>query len=169
MSDPPRNASTRTTGKCIRGEDLAANVALIRQQSRSIVLTNGCFDLLHPGHVGYLEDAAAEGDCLIVAVNADHTVTQLKGPSRPIMSAQERARMLAALACVDLVVIFDEPTPHAVIEIVRPDILVKGGDYAIADVVGRELVESFGGKVKTLSLTPGLSTTHVLQRLAQAG
>jgi rfaE bifunctional protein nucleotidyltransferase chain/domain len=166
MSEPRHRQATSTAVKCVSPDDLASAVSMMRQQFRRIVLTNGCFDLLHPGHVGYLEEAAAEGDCLIVAVNADRTVTQLKGPGRPVMSAPERARMLAALACVDLVVIFDESTPHAIIEIVRPDVLVKGGDYLVQEVVGRELVEATGGIVKTLGLTPGLSTSRVLERLS---
>lgn len=168
MSDLLPTRAAGTSGKCISRDDLARRASTMQRLGRRIVLTNGCFDLLHPGHVEYLEEAAAEGDCLIVAVNADWTVAQLKGPGRPVMSAGERARMLAALACVDLVVIFDEPTPHAIIEIVRPDVLVKGGDYAVADVVGRELVEAGGGIVKTLGLTPGLSTSRVLERLASS-
>lgn len=144
---------------------LADEVKLLKASGRRIVLTNGCFDLLHPGHVGYLEQAASEGDCLIVALNADQTVRDLKGSRRPVMSSDERACMLAALECVDFVVVFDEATPHEVIRQIRPDVLVKGGDYAVEDVVGRELVQAYGGKVKVLGLTPGLSTSNILERL----
>jgi rfaE bifunctional protein nucleotidyltransferase chain/domain len=131
-----------------------------------VVFTNGVFDLLHPGHVEYLEAARALGSALIVAVNADESARSLgKGPGRPVNTAADRARIVAALACVDRVVLFDEPTPLALIESVRPDILVKGGDYDRSTIVGADVVEASGGKVLTIDLVPGHSSTRIAERL----
>lgn len=147
-------------------EEVARHVAARRRLGQRIVLTNGCFDVLHVGHVSYLQEAAAEGDCLVVAVNGDAGVRGLgKGEDRPVFPQEDRARMLAALEAVDHVVIFDEPTPHAVLERIRPDLLVKGGTYAPHEIVGREVVESYGGAVKALGVVPGISTTTILKRL----
>lgn len=130
------------------------------------MFTNGVFDLLHPGHVEYLEAARALGSALIVAVNADESARSLgKGPGRPVNTAADRARIVAALACVDRVVLFDEPTPLALIESVRPDILVKGGDYDRSTIVGADVVEASGGKVLTIDLVPGHSSTRIAERL----
>jgi D-beta-D-heptose 7-phosphate kinase/D-beta-D-heptose 1-phosphate adenosyltransferase len=156
---------TDTTDKCVSLSELDRHVENHRQRGETIVLTNGCFDLLHAGHVNYLEKAASEGACLIVAINSDRTVSRLKGSQRPVVRQQERARLIAGLACVDYVVVFEEQTPHVLIRRLRPDVLVKGGDYALDDVVGRELVEAYGGSVKTLGLTPGLSTSRMLERI----
>jgi D-beta-D-heptose 7-phosphate kinase/D-beta-D-heptose 1-phosphate adenosyltransferase len=134
-----------------------------------VVLTNGCFDLLHAGHLACLEQAAAEGDCLVVAVNSDDSVRGLaKGPGRPIIAENQRAAMLAGLEVVDYVVIFGEATPEALIEALRPDVLVKGGTYAVEEIVGRELVESYGGVAKPLGLVPGLSTSQIVARIYEA-
>lgn len=133
---------------------------------QKIVLTNGCFDVLHIGHVSYLKEAAALGDCLIVALNSDESVRRLgKAPDRPIFSVDQRAEMLAALECVDYVVEFAEETPHHVLETLRPDILVKGGTYTPEQIVGREIVLQYGGEVYALGERPGISTTYILSRL----
>ena len=137
-----------------------------RKLGQRIVMTNGCFDLLHIGHVGYLEQAAREGDCLVVAINSDASVRSLgKGDDRPIFDQIHRSTMLAALEAVDYVVVFDESTPHAVIESLQPDMLVKGGTYAKEEIVGWEMVEAYGGTVKPMGETPGMSTTRILQRI----
>ncbi|HUF30148.1 MAG TPA: D-glycero-beta-D-manno-heptose 1-phosphate adenylyltransferase [Gemmatimonadaceae bacterium] len=130
-----------------------------------LVFTNGVFDLLHPGHVDVLVAARALGDALLVGVNDDDSVRRLKGPSRPVRSARERAYVLAALAAVDAVVVFAEDTPLELIRIVRPDVLVKGGDYTPDTIVGRETVEAWGGSVVVIPLTAGHSTTSTLERL----
>ena len=136
-----------------------------RRMGRKIVFTNGCFDLLHVGHVTYLAEAAAFGDVLVVGVNSDASVRRLKGPSRPVISESDRAAMLAALACVEAVVIFDEDTPHRLLEALRPDVLVKGGTYAPSEVVGREIVEAYGGEIRVTSVVDGISTTQIVQSL----
>jgi rfaE bifunctional protein nucleotidyltransferase chain/domain len=144
-------------------------VAWRRQEAGPVVFTNGVFDLLHRGHVEYLEAARALGSALIVAVNADESAKSLgKGPGRPVNAAADRARVVAALACVDRVVLFDEPTPLALILAVRPDILVKGGDYDRSTIVGADVVESYGGKVMTIDLVPGHSSTRIVERLRGA-
>jgi rfaE bifunctional protein nucleotidyltransferase chain/domain len=136
-----------------------------RAAGRRVVFTNGVFDLLHPGHTRYLADARREGDVLIVAVNSDRSVrAQNKGTDRPITPEDERAEMLAALAAVDAVVVFDEDTPHAIVTAVQPDILVKGADWAADNIVGRDVVEARGGRVVRVTLSPGYSTTSILAR-----
>jgi D-beta-D-heptose 7-phosphate kinase/D-beta-D-heptose 1-phosphate adenosyltransferase len=140
-----------------------------RARGKRVVLTNGCFDLLHIGHASYLEEAAALGDVLIVAINSDASVRRLKGPERPVMGEQERAAMLAALGCVDHVVVFEEETPHRLLAALRPDLLVKGGTYQPHEVVGREVVEAYGGQVHVTSMTAGVSTSQIVQRVQQRG
>jgi D-alpha,beta-D-heptose 7-phosphate 1-kinase (EC 2.7.1.-)/D-beta-D-heptose 1-phosphate adenylyltransferase (EC 2.7.7.-) len=137
-----------------------------RAQKKRIVFTNGCFDLMHIGHTRYLREAKALGHLLVVGVNSDASVRSLnKGLDRPIMPEAQRAEVLAALECVDYVVIFSEPDPERLIADLQPDILVKGGDWAIDKIVGRETVEARGGAVKTIPLVPGISTTAILQRI----
>ncbi len=138
-----------------------------RRRGQKIVFTNGCFDLLHVGHVSYLAEAAALGNLLVVGVNSDSSVRRLKGPSRPVISEADRAAMLAALACVNYVVVFDEDTPHALLEAIRPEVLVKGGTYTPQQVVGHEIVESYGGRVCVTGLVDGISTTNILSSLAR--
>ena len=136
-----------------------------RSQRRSIVFTNGVFDILHPGHVRYLRDARALGDHLIVGVNSDRSVRALgKARDRPINSEHERAEVVAALASVDAVVIFDEDTPHEIISAIQPDILVKGADWGEDAIVGRDIVEARGGRVVRIALAEGYSTTRILER-----
>jgi len=131
-----------------------------------VVFTNGVFDLLHPGHVRYLAEARALGDLLIVGINADASVRRLqKGPDRPINPESERAEVIAALACVDAVVIFSEDTPHEIVSALQPDVLVKGADWAADAIVGRDVVEARGGRVVRIALAPGYSTTTLLERL----
>lgn len=139
----------------------------LRQAGKKVVFTNGCFDLLHPGHVRYLQQARALGDALIVALNSDRSVRELKGDKRPILNEAERSEVMAALACVDFVTIFDEPTPLEIILTLLPDILVKGGDWGIDAIIGREEVEAAGGQVMSLAFVDGCSTTDVIERIAQ--
>jgi len=137
-----------------------------RAQGKRIVFTNGCFDLMHVGHTRYLQAARALGDVLVVGVNSDTSIRTLdKAPDRPIVPDAQRAEVLGALGCVDFVVIFDESDPLQLITAVEPDVLVKGGDWTMDRIVGREIVEARGGVVKTIPLVPGLSTTGLLQRI----
>jgi len=137
-----------------------------RSEGARVVFTNGVFDLLHRGHVEYLEDARALGDRLVVGLNSDASVRRLKGPSRPLVPEAERAELIAALECVDLGVVFDDDTPLRLIEAVRPDVLVKGGDWAVEQIVGREFVEARGGRVLNLPVREGHSTTAIESRIA---
>ena len=158
------------TADKIKSQDrLAALLADHRRQGRKAVFTNGCFDLMHIGHTRYLEAARALGDLLVVAVNSDASVRMLdKGSDRPIVPDQQRAEVVAALACVDYVVIFDEPDPADLIAKLQPDVLVKGGDWPVDRIVGRELVEARGGTVHTIPLVPGISTTMLIERIRAA-
>ena len=143
----------------------AAWAAAARAAGRRVVFTNGVFDVLHPGHTRYVSEARALGDALIVAVNSDRSVrAQDKGPDRPINPEGERAELLAALAAVDAVVVFDEDTPHEIISAIQPDVLVKGADWGSDAIVGRDVVEARGGRVVRLPLAPGYSTTAILER-----
>ena len=139
--------------------------AACRESGRRVVFTNGVFDLLHPGHVRYLQQARALGDALIVGINADRSVRANKGPERPITPEAERAEILAALECVDAVTIFDEETPHNVISDLLPDVLVKGADWAHDAIVGRDIVEARGGSVVRIPVEQGHSTTSIVARI----
>ena len=152
-------------GKVLARARLAEELARRRRKGGKVVFTNGCFDLLHIGHVRYLQQARRMGDCLVVAINSDDSVRRLKGPTRPVIGERERADMLAALECVDFVTIFDEDTPIPLLEALRPEILVKGGTTAV--VVGHELVESYGGKVLTLDKVDGMSTTQIINKIVE--
>ena len=136
-----------------------------KRNGKRVVFTNGCFDLLHPGHIHSLEAARALGDFLIVGVNSDESVRTLKGAGRPLIPAEERAEILASLECVDGVLIFDELTPQKVIAGLQPDILVKGSDWSGNQIVGREEVEAAGGKVVLIDVVPGYSTTEILKKI----
>ncbi len=152
--------------KVLPREQLLQVLAMDRTRGKRIVFTNGCFDLMHIGHTRYLQAAKALGEVLVVGVNSDASVRCLeKAPDRPIVPEAQRAEVLAALACVDYVGIFDEPDPLELITAVQPDVLVKGGDWAIERIVGRNVVEARGGIVRTIPLVPGLSTTGLLQRI----
>jgi len=136
-----------------------------REEGRKVVLTNGCFDLLHPGHVALLEAARAEGDLLVVALNSDRSVREIKGEGRPVVPEVERAETLLALEAVDRVVVYDEPTPRDVVRALLPDVLVKGADWAEDAIVGREEVEASGGRVFRVEMVPGRSTSQLLERI----
>jgi D-beta-D-heptose 7-phosphate kinase/D-beta-D-heptose 1-phosphate adenosyltransferase len=144
---------------------IAAFADEARRAGRRVVFTNGVFDLLHPGHVRYLQAARREGDLLIVAVNSDRSVRANKGPTRPVTPEGERAEILSALACVDAVVIFDEETPADIIRRVQPDVLVKGADWAADAIVGRDTVEARGGRVVRIDVEPGWSTSKIIDRI----
>ncbi len=143
-------------------------VAAQRARGRRVVFTNGVFDLLHPGHVRYLQQARAEGDVLIVAVNSDRSVRAVKGPGRPLVPEAERAEVLAALASVDAVVIFDEDDPRAIVSALQPDVLVKGADWAPDRIIGREVVEARGGRVVRIPFAEGYSTSDLVSRIKTA-
>ncbi len=144
---------------------LAPVLARFREERRRIVFTNGCFDLLHVGHLRYLESARALGDVLIVGLNTDGSVRRIKGNERPIVPEMERAELLCGLYCVDHVVLFDSPDPLPLIEMIRPDVLVKGADWAVEDIVGADYVESLGGKVLRIPLVPHASTSSIIERI----
>ena len=137
----------------------------LRRAGKTVVFTNGVFDLLHPGHVRYLQHARSLGDALIVGLNSDRSVRANKGPTRPITPEAERAEILAALACVDAVAIFDAETPAEIIKRIQPDVLVKGADWAADAIVGRDTVEARGGRVVRVNIEPGWSTTGIIQKI----
>lgn len=150
-------------------EEAVARFGRENRKAKRLVFTNGCFDLLHPGHIRGLEQARALGDALVVAINSDSSVRELKGPGRPILPELERAEILAALECVDGVVIFEELTPRKIITALLPDVLVKGGDWPGNQIVGREEVEAAGGRVVSVPVVEGYSTTAILARMRAAG
>lgn len=151
--------------KILSRDEMAAERHRLRENGESLVFTNGCFDVLHPGHVRYLKEARSLGDRLLVAVNSDETVSRLKGPGRPLTPLAERMEIVAALECVDYVVAFEEDTPFEIIEEIVPDVLVKGGDWTTDRIVGRERVEREGGRVLSLPFAPGFSTSGILERI----
>jgi D-beta-D-heptose 7-phosphate kinase/D-beta-D-heptose 1-phosphate adenosyltransferase len=154
-----------TSSKIVTENQLKHLLAVWRFKDDVIVFTNGCFDLLHPGHISYLEKARTLGDRLIVGLNSDESVKRLKGSGRPVNNQQDRARLLAALQCVDAVVVFEEDAPARLIEEVKPDILVKGGDYSLDQVVGASYVQSYGGRVEILPYVSGYSSSNILEKL----
>lgn len=147
---------------------IATTVSRLRSQGKSMVFTNGCFDILHAGHVLYLEQAKARGDVLIVGLNSDSSVTRLKGNNRPVVPQKERSLVLAALESVDYVVVFDQDTPYELIQLIQPDVLVKGGDWQPEDIVGSDIVLKRGGTVRSLSYQKGLSTTSIIERIEKS-
>ncbi|MCX5850844.1 MAG: D-glycero-beta-D-manno-heptose 1-phosphate adenylyltransferase [Deltaproteobacteria bacterium] len=146
-------------------QTLKRKVDVHRKQGRAIVFTNGCFDVLHAGHVRYLAEAKKRGDILVLGLNSDRSVRLLKGRGRPIVPEGERALVMASLKSVDYVTIFDEETPLALIELLQPDIIVKGGDWAGKDVVGGASVKQWGGRVVIIPYVPGLSTTNIIKKI----
>jgi D-beta-D-heptose 7-phosphate kinase/D-beta-D-heptose 1-phosphate adenosyltransferase len=152
-------------GRLLDLEELLRTREELRGAGRTVVFTNGVFDILHRGHCEYLAEARNSGDVLIVGMNTDASVRRLKGDTRPIVPERDRAAVLSALASVDYVVLFDEDTPQRLIAALLPDILIKGGDYALEDIVGREEVERAGGRVRTIPLTPGRSSTNIVQTI----
>jgi len=151
--------------KVLTLEKAVTLVEHLRHDGRIVVFTNGVFDLLHPGHIRYLQDARSEGDALIVGVNSDRSVTAIKGPSRPITPERERAEVLAALACVTAVVLFDEDDPQRIIQRLQPDVLVKGADWAADRIIGRDAVEARGGRVVRIPLAEGYSTSDIIRKI----
>ncbi len=137
----------------------------LKREDKKVVFTNGCFDVFHPGHLYYLEKVKTKGDILIVAVNSNDSIKRLKGEKRPLVDERERAEMLAALECVDWVTIFSEDTPGKVIRELKPDVLIKGGDYSLNEIVGRDFVESYKGKVLTVPLFKGWSSTKLIETI----
>lgn len=152
-------------GRVVREDELIEQVAAARRAGRRIVFTNGCYDLLHPGHIRTLEQARAFGDALVVAINSDRSVREMKGAGRPLIPEAERAEILAALEAVDWVVVFDDATPRRLIARLVPDILVKGGDWGADEIVGREEVEAAGGRVERVAVLPGYSTSEIIRRI----
>jgi rfaE bifunctional protein nucleotidyltransferase chain/domain len=140
---------------------------LLQKAGKRVVFTNGCFDILHRGHIDYLSKARALGDVLIVGVNTDASVKRLKGANRPIVQEDDRATVLAALGVVDYVCLFDEDTPYELIRALVPDILVKGADWSVSDIVGKDIVEAAGGTVHTIEFLPNRSTTNIIQKIIQ--
>ena len=157
----------KLSDKIIPGTKIADISSKLHESARKIVFTNGCFDIIHAGHVTYLAQAKALGDVLILGLNSDASVKRLKGDNRPINNEQDRALVLAALSSVDYVLIFEEDTPLELIKLVQPDILVKGGDWQPSEIVGSDLVLARGGKVLSLKFVEGLSTTGILQKLRE--
>jgi D-beta-D-heptose 7-phosphate kinase/D-beta-D-heptose 1-phosphate adenosyltransferase len=156
---------SQSARKILRLPALKKHIALLRRRGRKIAFTNGCFDILHYGHVSYLE-AAQKGRVLIVGLNSDRSVrAQEKGPGRPVIPGKERARLLAALACVDYVVLFDDPTPYELIRGVQPDVLVKGADWKGRPVAGEDIVRARGGRVEFIRYIKGLSTTKIIEKI----
>jgi D-beta-D-heptose 7-phosphate kinase/D-beta-D-heptose 1-phosphate adenosyltransferase len=182
VSGPARCAPGRGLSPCARSEltphlrwkivgreALVAAVRGLQRAGKKVVFTNGCFDLLHVGHVRYLQEARALGDALVVGVNSDASVRGLKGPGRPLTPARDRAEVLAALACVDYVTVFPGATPQRLIAAVQPDVLVKGGDWPVEKIVGREVVEARGGRVLSIPFVKGRSTTATIERIRGVG
>ena len=157
------------SGKILSLEDLLRERISLRAEGKSLVFTNGVFDLLHVGHVRYLQQARTLGDALLVAINRDRSVRELKGDSRPVIVEQERAEILAALRQVTYVTIFDEVSPRALIAKVLPDVLAKGGDYDLDEIHGREEVEAAGGRVVSLPFIDGASTSAIIEKMRKSG
>lgn len=139
----------------------------LKKENRKLVFTNGCFDILHAGHVDYLSKARAQGDAMVVALNSDDSVRRIKGPKRPVVNQEERAFIISNLKAVDYVIVFEEDTPHEVIKAIVPDILVKGADWKIENIVGRDIVESSGGKVITIDFVNDQSTTNIIKTVLE--
>lgn len=157
-----------TESKILTREQAIQQADQWRAAGQQIVFTNGCFDIVHLGHIDYLEKARNLGQRLMLGLNTDESVSCIKGPLRPVVNEYARARLMAALEFVDAVTLFGEPTPLELIEAIRPDILVKGDDYTVATIVGAEFVLNRGGRVETISLVPGYSTTKLIERIKQS-
>ena len=152
-------------GQFFQHSDQLLPVLSSQRKNKIVVFTNGCFDLLHVGHVRYLQEAKSNGDLLVVGVNSDASVKRLKGADRPLQTEVDRIEILASLQCVDFVTVFTEDTPENLIKLVRPDVLVKGGDWSVDKIVGANFVQSYGGKVKTLQFVNGRSTTLLVEKM----
>ena len=159
------NKLEKITSKILDREELRRACSVWSFKNKKVVFTNGCFDILHLGHVEYLAKAAMLGDILLIGINSDSSVHRLKGNSRPINDEHSRSMVLASLEFVTHVVLFDEETPYELIKTIQPDILVKGKDYTVEQIVGHDIVQAKGGKVETIELTPGYSTTSIEQKI----
>jgi D-beta-D-heptose 7-phosphate kinase/D-beta-D-heptose 1-phosphate adenosyltransferase len=168
LADIARADSGPRRGKVRPLDGLVTELRHRRDAGQTVVFTNGCFDVLHAGHVQYLDEARAQGDILVVGLNSDSSVRALKGPTRPVNGEDARSLVLAALEAVDHVVVFSQSTPLELIKAIRPDVLVKGADYSREAVVGGDFVESYGGRVHLADLRPGVSSTRIIQRLEAA-
>lgn len=153
--------------KIVKLKKLLKELVAARKRGRKVVFTNGCFDIIHAGHVRYLKKAASLGDILVIGLNSDKSVRVIKGEKRPIVPESERAEVLSALSSVDYVVIFNEPTPIKVIEVILPDVLVKGADWAAGNIVGADVVKKNGGRIKRVTLVKGRSTTNIIKRILE--
>jgi len=160
-----RRSPLKLLSKIVTVEVLLPSLRRFRRAGKKIAFTNGCFDILHVGHVRYLGAARAEGDLLVVGVNTDASVRLIKGDQRPIVGQDHRAEVLASLGCVDYVVLFDEPDPLKLIRAVQPDVLVKGGDWSEEDIIGADFVKSKGGRVVRVDLVPGASTSGIIRKI----
>lgn len=156
-----------TETKILRLDAAITQVGDWQRSQQKVVFTNGCFDIVHLGHIDYLEKARALGDRLVLGLNTDASVSRLKGPQRPVVDEYARARLMAALSFVDTVILFDEPTPKELIEALKPDILVKGDDYTVQTIVGADFVLANGGAVETIALVQGYSTTALIEKIKQ--
>jgi rfaE bifunctional protein nucleotidyltransferase chain/domain len=157
-----------TENKIMTLPQAQSQVAKWQNLGQQVVFTNGCFDIVHLGHIDYLEKAKALGQKLVLGLNTDASVSRLKGPSRPVVSQYARSRMMAALAFIDLVVLFDQATPLVLIQSLKPDILVKGNDYSVEQIVGADFVLAYGGSVQTIELVAGYSTTALIKKIKEA-
>ena len=151
--------------KILKLSDLVQVIEGLREAGKRIVFTNGCFDILHVGHVRYLAAARSKGDALVLGLNSDASVKSIKHDNRPIVSQDQRAEVLAGLACVDYITIFDESDPLALIQTIKPDVLIKGADWKEAEIIGSDIVKSYGGKVVRIEVVPGISTSRIIQRI----
>ena len=153
--------------KILKLKDLMVTLKYIRESGKRIVFTNGCFDILHVGHVRYLAEARAKGDVLVLGLNSDVSVKSIKFDNRPIIGQDQRAEVLAGLACVDYITVFDEPDPLALIQAVKPDVLVKGVDWEEKNIIGSDVVKSYGGKVVRIKMVPDISTSRIIRRILE--
>ena len=159
--------SNTTESKILNLPEAVETVAAWQSAGQKVVFTNGCFDIVHLGHIDYLEKARSLGDKMVLGLNTDASVSRLKGPLRPVVNEYARARLMAALSFIDAVILFDEPTPSELIEAVKPDILVKGDDYTVENIAGSQFVLSRGGEVKTIALVKGYSTSALIEKIKQ--
>lgn len=153
--------------KILTRKEIAKEAARLKESGKRIVFTNGCFDILHAGHVRYLADARAQGDALVVGINSDESVRQIKGNKRPVISQEQRAEVLSGLSSVDYVVLFNEPDPLNLIREVNPDVLVKGGDWAEENIVGADYVKGKGGRIIRIPVVQGISTSSIIKRILE--
>jgi D-beta-D-heptose 7-phosphate kinase/D-beta-D-heptose 1-phosphate adenosyltransferase len=154
-------------GKIVARNEIELFSAAIKKSGKKIVFTNGCFDILHRGHIEYLSKAKQLGDVLIIGINTNASIKKIKGEKRPIVSEEDRALVLSSLACVDYVVLFDEETPHNLIAKILPDVLAKGADWKKETIVGKDIVEANGGSVATIEFLPNCSTTNIIERILE--